>query len=65
MNNWTAIAYIALGFGFVFFLTAIYVGFRIELSLMLREGVMLPWFVLAALSWVVAFVGKVAGLEER
>ena len=71
MNNWKAIGYIFLGFGSVFLSYALIAFFAItscSTSFLNLAPVALaaqtPWFVLAALAYVVGVVGYFAGKEN-
>jgi hypothetical protein len=88
MNNWSAVGYIFLGFGLVFFLLAVFIGILasstfetvnsglvalgLQNNAWLTAGMrsamllaMVPWIVTAALCWVVAVVGVVAGSKKK
>ena len=71
MNNWKAVGYIFIGFGSVFLgyalisflaLTALSSAFLNFAPVALAVNA--PWFVIAALAYVVGFVGYFAGKED-
>ena len=59
MNNWQAVGYIALAWGFVFLVNALYNSTLVGESL--RFKAMVPMLDYAVLAWVVAVVYMLRG----
>ena len=75
MNNWRAVGYIFLGWGSVFLILGLLIFFGIvsifsaapifsQASILVSLAASAPWFVLAALLYVVGVVGYYAGREN-
>jgi hypothetical protein len=75
LNNWRAVGYIFLGWGSVFLIYGLLVFFGIasifsaapifsQASILVSLAASAPWFVLAALLYVVGVVGYYAGREN-